>query len=189
MAHRLVVALVASVALAALRASSCDSDRPRLGPNAPCTRSSDCEVELMCLQGLCAPPDAGDAERRTPARLGDRWKRRRLRSTVDIRREATRCPTCKQRFSRDARFCPFDGARLETAPFDPLASTRCIGTRSTAATTSSRPARRGRHGPHLRGAPRGARPRVRDEGPAAASSRRTPTWRRASSSRRRPRPA
>jgi serine/threonine protein kinase len=44
-----------------------------------------------------------------------------IKRTVDIRREAKRCPVCKQRFSRDAGFCPFDGTRLEPAPFDPLA--------------------------------------------------------------------
>jgi len=48
--------------------------------------------------------------------------------TVDIRREVKRCVTCKQRFSRDAGFCPFDGTKLETAPFDPLADP-LIGTR------------------------------------------------------------
>ena len=39
-----------------------------------------------------------------------------------------RCATCKQRFSRDAAFCPFDGTRLEPAPFDPSADP-LIGTR------------------------------------------------------------
>ncbi len=41
--------------------------------------------------------------------------------TVDIRREVKRCAVCKQRFSRDAGFCPFDGTKLEAAPFDPMA--------------------------------------------------------------------
>jgi eukaryotic-like serine/threonine-protein kinase len=41
--------------------------------------------------------------------------------TVDIRRQIRRCPTCSQRFSRDAAFCPYDGAKLEAQAFDPLA--------------------------------------------------------------------
>ncbi|HTB72311.1 MAG TPA: serine/threonine-protein kinase [Polyangiaceae bacterium] len=41
--------------------------------------------------------------------------------TVDLRREVKRCAVCKQRFSRDAGFCPFDGTKLEPAPFDPMA--------------------------------------------------------------------
>jgi serine/threonine-protein kinase len=39
-----------------------------------------------------------------------------------------RCPACTQRFSRDAAFCPFDGTRLETAPFEPFVDA-LIGTR------------------------------------------------------------
>jgi serine/threonine protein kinase len=39
-----------------------------------------------------------------------------------------RCPTCEQRFSRDAAFCPFDGVKLEAATVgsltDPLVDTR-----------------------------------------------------------------
>jgi serine/threonine protein kinase len=42
------------------------------------------------------------------------------RKTIDIRREAKQCPTCGQRFSRDARFCPFDGSKLEAATYDPM---------------------------------------------------------------------
>jgi eukaryotic-like serine/threonine-protein kinase len=42
------------------------------------------------------------------------------KKTIDIRREARQCPACGQRFSRDACFCPFDGARLEAATYDPL---------------------------------------------------------------------
>jgi serine/threonine-protein kinase len=42
------------------------------------------------------------------------------RATVDIRREMKQCPTCAHRFSRDAGFCPFDGAKLESAKYDPL---------------------------------------------------------------------
>lgn len=40
--------------------------------------------------------------------------------TVDVRRQLKRCPACKQRFSPDAGFCPFDGTKLESAPYDPL---------------------------------------------------------------------
>jgi serine/threonine-protein kinase len=40
--------------------------------------------------------------------------------TVDVRRELKRCAACKQRFSPDAGFCPFDGTRLETALYDAL---------------------------------------------------------------------
>ncbi len=47
---------------------------------------------------------------------------------ADIRREVKLCPTCRYRFSRDAAFCPFDGVKLEPAPFDPLADP-LIGTR------------------------------------------------------------
>ncbi len=43
------------------------------------------------------------------------------KQTVDIRREVKSCATCKRRFTRDAGFCPFDGTKLEIAPFDPLA--------------------------------------------------------------------
>jgi serine/threonine-protein kinase len=50
------------------------------------------------------------------------------KKTVDIRREVKLCPTCRYRFSRDAAFCPFDGVKLEAAPFDPLADP-LIGTR------------------------------------------------------------
>jgi eukaryotic-like serine/threonine-protein kinase len=44
----------------------------------------------------------------------------RTRKTLDIRREAKQCPNCGQRFSREARFCPFDGVKLDPASFDPL---------------------------------------------------------------------
>jgi serine/threonine protein kinase len=47
---------------------------------------------------------------------------------VDVRREAKRCTVCQQRFSRDAGFCPFDGTKLEAAPFDPRVDP-LIGTR------------------------------------------------------------
>jgi serine/threonine protein kinase len=41
------------------------------------------------------------------------------RTTVDRRREIKRCPSCGQRFSREAAFCPFDGVKLEDSLFDP----------------------------------------------------------------------
>src|ERR1700738_2064914 len=44
-----------------------------------------------------------------------------IRKTIDIRREAKQCPTCAQRFSRDARFCPCDGVKLDPATYDPHA--------------------------------------------------------------------
>jgi serine/threonine protein kinase len=43
-----------------------------------------------------------------------------VQKTLDIRREATHCPTCGLRFGRDARFCPFDGVQLAPASYDPL---------------------------------------------------------------------
>jgi serine/threonine-protein kinase len=40
--------------------------------------------------------------------------------TVDIRRQVKHCVACKQRFSPDAGFCPFDGTKLEAVRCDPL---------------------------------------------------------------------
>ena len=57
--HKALLLVVAPIALAALRGPSCGSDTPAGGPNAPCTRSTDCENELACLQGVCVSPDAG----------------------------------------------------------------------------------------------------------------------------------
>ena len=42
-----------------------------------------------------------------------------IRNTLDRRREIKRCPSCGQRFSREAAFCPFDGVKLEDSVFDP----------------------------------------------------------------------
>jgi len=42
-----------------------------------------------------------------------------IRTTLDRRREIKRCPSCGQRFSREAAFCPFDGVKLEDSLFDP----------------------------------------------------------------------
>jgi serine/threonine-protein kinase len=41
------------------------------------------------------------------------------RKTLDIRREAGRCPSCGQRFSADSAFCPFDGSKLERGALEP----------------------------------------------------------------------
>ncbi len=43
-----------------------------------------------------------------------------IKPTLDIRREMKQCPACRQRFSRDAAFCPFDGTKLDAATYDPL---------------------------------------------------------------------
>jgi hypothetical protein len=62
--------LAAPLALAALRGPSCGSDTPASGPNAPCTRSSDCENALACQQGVCVTPD-GAPPLMLPARPPD----------------------------------------------------------------------------------------------------------------------
>jgi tRNA A-37 threonylcarbamoyl transferase component Bud32 len=51
-----------------------------------------------------------------------------LKKTLDIRREARECPTCGQRFSRDGRFCPFDGVKLEPATRELLGDALIGGT-------------------------------------------------------------
>src|SRR5579859_5475433 len=43
-----------------------------------------------------------------------------VRRTVDIRREMKLCGSCGHRFSGEAMFCPFDGAKLEKVAYDPL---------------------------------------------------------------------
>jgi hypothetical protein len=53
-----VLFVVAPIVLSALHAPSCGADTPAGGPNAPCTRSSDCENELACLGGFCTSADA-----------------------------------------------------------------------------------------------------------------------------------
>jgi serine/threonine protein kinase len=51
--------------------------------------------------------------------------------TLLLRREVKACPDCKQRFSAEATFCPFDGAKLALsryeAPVDPLVGTSVDG--------------------------------------------------------------
>ena len=39
--------------------------------------------------------------------------------TLDLRRQIKRCAECAQTFSHDAMFCPFDGTKLDFAPWDP----------------------------------------------------------------------
>ncbi len=50
------------VALGALRDPSCGTDTPAGGPNAPCTRDSDCQSGLTCTAAGCVAVDAGGAE-------------------------------------------------------------------------------------------------------------------------------
>jgi hypothetical protein len=35
------------------------SDQPSSGVNAPCTRSKDCNRDLVCAEGVCTEPDSG----------------------------------------------------------------------------------------------------------------------------------
>lgn len=58
MPQRALLLVVAPIALAALRGPSCGSDTPASGPNAPCTRSSDCDKDLACMQGVCVSRDS-----------------------------------------------------------------------------------------------------------------------------------
>jgi hypothetical protein len=53
--------LLLVVALVALRSPSCGTDAQALGPNAPCTRTTDCEEGLVCPPqgGFCISRDAG----------------------------------------------------------------------------------------------------------------------------------
>jgi hypothetical protein len=56
-------ALLLIVSLGALREPCGTEEGSQLGPNAPCTRSSDCAKDLSCIGGVCSPGDggAGDA--------------------------------------------------------------------------------------------------------------------------------
>lgn len=59
---RLSAVAVAFVALGLSRDPGCGGvDDPQGGTNAPCTRSSDCRSGLLCSEGVCVDPDAGDA--------------------------------------------------------------------------------------------------------------------------------
>jgi serine/threonine protein kinase len=42
-----------------------------------------------------------------------------MAETLDLRRAVMRCGECGQRFGADATFCPFDGAKLQAAAWDP----------------------------------------------------------------------
>ncbi|MBX3217550.1 MAG: hypothetical protein KF850_36300 [Labilithrix sp.] len=54
-------AAVALVALGFARGPGCGGlDDPEGGPNAPCTRSSDCGGALVCLAGVCREPGDDD---------------------------------------------------------------------------------------------------------------------------------
>ncbi len=89
------------------------------GVGAACTRTSDCQTGLSCAAtGLCTAPDAGVPEGSSGG-FERRWMQGPQASkTLDIRREAGRCPACGQRFSADSTFCPFDGSKLERGVLD-----------------------------------------------------------------------
>lgn len=64
MAVRASLAAMAFVGLGLTGASGRDPgcggvNDPQGGPNAPCTRSSDCGGGLVCLEGVCRDRDAG----------------------------------------------------------------------------------------------------------------------------------
>lgn len=62
MLSRHTFAAGALVAVALARDPGCGGvDDHGGGPNAPCTRSSDCQHDLLCLDGVCREPDAGAA--------------------------------------------------------------------------------------------------------------------------------
>lgn len=49
------------VALGALR-DPCGTETTGAGLNGPCTRTSDCQPGLECLQGVCTSPDSGSSD-------------------------------------------------------------------------------------------------------------------------------
>ncbi len=62
----------AFVALGFSRDPGCGGvDNPDGGPNAPCTRSSDCGGNLVCSEGVCREPDGGHPERAEPFDSGN----------------------------------------------------------------------------------------------------------------------
>ena len=48
------------VVLGAAGVAACGNNDALKGVNAACTRSSDCQGGLSCVDGLCEPPDAGE---------------------------------------------------------------------------------------------------------------------------------
>ncbi|AKV03086.1 hypothetical protein AKJ09_09749 [Labilithrix luteola] len=52
------VSVVGVVLLGLLAIPACGSDRGESGLNAPCTRSKDCERDLICEKGVCTSADA-----------------------------------------------------------------------------------------------------------------------------------
>lgn len=58
-----VAATVVTIGLALFRdPGGCGgSGDPSGGENAPCTRTKDCRDSLVCVEGVCVDPNAGDA--------------------------------------------------------------------------------------------------------------------------------
>jgi hypothetical protein len=44
------------------RRDPCGTDTAELGLGGPCTRSTDCLPGLLCLGGVCTPPDGGASD-------------------------------------------------------------------------------------------------------------------------------
>ncbi|MBX3227063.1 MAG: hypothetical protein KIT84_35995 [Labilithrix sp.] len=55
----LATAIVTMLGLARAPGGCGGVDDPDGGPNAPCTRSSDCGGDLVCSEGVCREIDAG----------------------------------------------------------------------------------------------------------------------------------
>jgi hypothetical protein len=73
-------ALLGVLALFGAAREQCGTDTSTVGVNAPCERSSDCDKDLACVAGLCAPLpsafDAGPAEgSRAPGTAADAMAR------------------------------------------------------------------------------------------------------------------
>jgi hypothetical protein len=49
------------IVLGALR-DPCGTDTDAAGPNAPCTRTKDCENGLTCAGGVCSPLDGSGSD-------------------------------------------------------------------------------------------------------------------------------
>jgi hypothetical protein len=48
------------VVVGAIGVAACGNNEALKGINAACTRSTDCQGGLSCINGLCEPPDAGE---------------------------------------------------------------------------------------------------------------------------------